>query len=218
MPHSRYSKHSKAASTKRLAHKIHHICFRRVPAAVFSFLSLSMQGIIYFFVILVKFLISSLMKRVLLIIASASMLLSCSKEPAVVELSGFTDTGCGRGSLAALTKSGEDRPSELVLEYTASGLTVTHHNAVLNCSINNGGIGCDFSVDGNVIRMRTYEKNGEFLKCLCPVDEMKATLSGLVLDTEYVLEYACSSTRYVPINFRFEKGLKKTIDLDTYVY
>ena len=135
-----------------------------------------------------------------------------------MELSGFTDTGCGHDSVAALTKSWEGRVPALTLEYSSAGLIVTHTDAVLNCSIKNGGIGCDLSIEGNVIRMRTYEKNGEFLKCLCPVDEMKATVSGLRLDTEYVLEYACSSTRYVPINFRFEKGLKKTIDLDTYVY
>lgn len=177
-----------------------------------------MQGIADFFVILVKFNVQSLMKRLFSILLPVFLLLSCSKESAVVELMGFTDTGCGHDSVAALTKSWEGRSPALTLEYSSSGLVVTHTDAVLNCSIRNGGIGCDFSVDGNIIRMRTYEKNGDFLKCLCPVDEMKATLSGLVLDTEYVLEYACSSTRYVPINFRFEKGLKKTIDLDTYVY
>lgn len=158
------------------------------------------------------------MKRLISIILPVLLLLSCSKEPAVVELSGFTDTGCGRENVAALTKSWEGRAPLLTLEYSSAGLLVTHTDAVLNCSINNGGIGCDLSIDGNILRMRTYEKDGNFLKCLCPVDEMKATVSGLRLDTEYVLEYACGSTKYVPINFRFEKGLKKTIDLDTYVY
>ena len=47
---------------------------------------------------------------------------------------------------------------------------------------------------------------------------MSATVSGLNIGTEYVLEYTCGSTKYVPIDFYYRKGLDMVIDLDLYSY
>lgn len=148
------------------------------------------------------------MKRILSILFSAMLVWSCAKEGGV-SLVSFTDTGCGRETKA------EGKPSELILEYSTAGLVVTHTNAWLNCSIKDGGIVCEVSLDGNVIRLRAYERDGQALKCVCPVERMTSTVYGLNLDTEYVLEYICGD-EYLPINFRYEKGMKKVIDLDLF--
>lgn len=168
-------------------------------------------------VILVKFIVQSIMKPLVLILFSSLLVCFCAKEN-VVQLTGFTDTGCGRETVSVLTKSWDGRVPTLTLKYSPEGLVIIHTDAVLNCSINDGGIGCDFSIDGNVIKLRTYEKNGAFLKCICPVDRMSATVSGLRTGSEYVLEYTCGSTTYVPIDFLYGKDLDKVIDLDLYSY
>ena len=158
------------------------------------------------------------MKRLIFtLLLSALLFCSCDKEGSVaVQLAAFTDTGCGRENI--MTKSWEDRHPVMTLMDTPEGLVITHNDAVLNCSIVNGGIGCDLSVEGNVVKLRTYEKDGDFLKCICPVDEMSATVSGLSVGNEYVLEYSCGSTTYVPIDFYYRKGLHMVIDLDLYTY
>ena len=86
------------------------------------------------------------MKRFILILFSATLLLACSKET-TVQLVKFTDTGCDKSSLAPATKSGSD--SQLILEYSEEGLVVTRTNAVMNCSIGQGGISCDVSFEDN---------------------------------------------------------------------
>ncbi len=55
------------------------------------------------------------MKRIILILFSACLLIACSKETAV-ELVSFTDTGCSKGTKAPETKAWES--SQLILEYT----------------------------------------------------------------------------------------------------
>ena len=158
------------------------------------------------------------MKRLIFtLLLPVVLLCCCDKESSVaVQLSNFTDTGCGRENVT--TKSWDDWNPTMTLRDTPDGLVITHYDAVLNCSIVNGGIGCDFSIEGNVVKLRTYEKDGDFLKCICPVDEMSATVTGLSIGTEYVLEYTCGSTKYVPIDFYYRKGLDIVIDLDLYSY
>ena len=53
---------------------------------------------------------------------------------------GFTDTGCNKGQ----TKSETD-PSLLILKFESGNLRVTRTNALMNCSINGGGIVCEVS-------------------------------------------------------------------------
>lgn len=156
------------------------------------------------------------MKRVLFVFLSACVLWTCSKEPADVKLVSFTDTGCGNEVMELQTKSVDDIASQLFLEYSPEGLVVTRTNAQMNCGIKNGGIACDVSVDGNVIRMHVYEK-GEKMRCMCPVRKMSSTIAGLGLGKDYVLDYYCGDAKYGPFEFRYEKGFKQLIDdIDVY--
>lgn len=113
------------------------------------------------------------MKRIIFILFSATILLACSKET-TVELVKFTDTGCDRNSLVPETKAGSD--SQLILAYSDEGLVITRTNAMLNCSISQGGISCDVSSEENIIECHVYETQGKTLKCMCPVKNMSTTV------------------------------------------
>ena len=152
------------------------------------------------------------MKRIILILFSATILLACSKET-TVGLVKFTDTGCDRNSLVPDTKAGSD--SQLILSYSDEGLVITRTNAMLNCSISQGGISCDVSSDENVIECHVYETQGKTLKCMCPVKNMTTTVGGLRLNREYVLYYSCDGD-FAPISFTYSKNLNMVLDADLY--
>ncbi len=152
------------------------------------------------------------MKRIILILFSATILLACSKETAF-ELVKFTDTGCDRNSLVPDTKAGSD--SQLILSYSDEGLVITRTNAMLNCSISQGGISCDVSSEENVIECHVYETQGKTLKCMCPVKNMTTTGGGLRLNREYVLYYSCDGD-FAPISFTYSKNLNMVLDADLY--
>ncbi len=152
------------------------------------------------------------MKRIILILFSATILLACSKET-TVGLVKFTDTGCDRNSLVPETKAGSD--SKLILSYSDEGLVITRTNAMLNCSISQGGISCDVSSDENVIECHVYETQGKTLKCMCPVKNMTTTVGGLRLNREYVLYYSCDGD-FAPISFTYSKNLNMVLDADLY--
>lgn len=152
------------------------------------------------------------MKRIILILFSATILLACSKET-TVGLVKFTDTGCDRNSLAPETKAGSD--SQLILSYSDEGLVITRTNAMLNCSISQGGISCDVSSEENVIECHVYETQGKTLKCMCPVKNMTTTVGGLRLNREYVLYYSCDGD-FAPISFTYSKNLNMVLDADLY--
>lgn len=155
------------------------------------------------------------MKRLLFIILSTCLLWTCSKDQETVKLVSFTDTGCGSEVMEMATRSGDTDASQLILAYSAEGLVVTRTNAQMNCAIKNGGLACDVSIDGKVIRMHVYEK-GEKMRCMCPVKKMSSTISGLGLGKDYVLEYFCGDAQYGPFEFRYEKGYQQMIDIDLY--
>lgn len=152
------------------------------------------------------------MKRIIFILFSATILLACSKET-IVELVKFTDTGCDRNSLVPETKAGSD--SQLILAYSDEGLVITRTNAMLNCSISQGGISCDVSSEENIIECHVYETQGKTLKCMCPVKNMSTIVGGLRLDKEYVLYYSCDGD-FAPISFTYSKNLKMVLDADLY--
>lgn len=141
-----------------------------------------------------------------------ALLPACAKYSHSVE---FTHTGC-----ATQTKAWWDggSSSELILEYTPDGLAVTRTNAQMNCSIKNGGISCDVSVSGDGILYRVYETDGPTANCFCLVELMTSTVTGLQEDREYVLYYACGygGGFFVPINFRYHKGLRMVLDAAQY--
>ena len=152
------------------------------------------------------------MKRIILILFSATILLACSKET-TVGLVKFTDTGCDRNSLVPETKAGSD--SKLILSYSDEGLVITRTNAMLNCSISQGGISCDVSSEENVIECHVYETQGKTLKCMCPVKNITTTVGGLRLNREYVLYYSCDGD-FAPISFTYSKNLNMVLDADLY--
>ena len=153
-----------------------------------------------------------MMKRIILILFSACLLIACSKET-TVGLAKFTDTGCDRNSLVPDTKAGSD--SQLILSYSDEGLVITRTNAMLNCSISQGGISCDVSSDENVIECHVYETQGKTLKCMCPVKNMTTTVGGMRLNREYVLYYSCDGD-FAPISFTYSKNLNMVLDADLY--
>ena len=152
--------------------------------------------------------------RRLSLLAAALVLGACSgnnNQPDVPVTVDFNHTGCGR----EVVKSADDTPT-LTLEYTESGLLITRTNALLNCSINNGGITCKITAENGVISYHAYETDDTFLKCLCPVAKMTALVHGLKENVEYTLQYKCDG-KYRPITFYYAKGLKVTFDLSLYL-
>ena len=133
---------------------------------------------------------------------------ACAKYSHSVE---FTHTGCATQTKGWLN----DSKSELILEYTAEGLSVTRTNAEMNCSIKDYGISCDVSVSGDGILYRVYETDGPTADCVCLVELMTSTITGLQENKEYVLHYSCDGS-YIPINFRYHKGLRMVLDAAQY--
>lgn len=155
------------------------------------------------------------MKRLFLLLFSALILGACAKET-TVELVKFTDTGCSKQSVVPVTKGNDGSDSQLILKYSPEGLEVTRTNALMNCSIGNGGISCDVTCDGNVITYHAYETDGPILKCVCPVSNMSSIVAGLRTGREYVLEYSCGNDKCSPISFTFSKQLNLVLDIDLY--
>ena len=125
----------------------------------------------------------------------------------------FTHTGCAGDTRAAVSNGGlsGDEPSLLTLKYENGGLRVTRTNAVMNCSIKNGGLICDVSVEDGVISYNVYEKDGSVANCICPVGEMSSLVTGLQEGRKYTLEYRCSGA--TTFSFTFKKGFHQVIDL-----
>lgn len=144
------------------------------------------------------------------------LLLACGRQtqedgPVTVD---FKHTGCGRTEAVKADGPGNEQP-ELTLEYKDGSLLMTRTNALLNCSINQGGITCDVTLADGVIHYKAFETDGATLKCLCPVKTMTTLVGGLRENTEYVLDYTCDGS-YRPITFYYAKGLKITLDLNLY--
>ena len=155
------------------------------------------------------------MKGLLFILFPVLLLCSCAKEQNV-ELVSFTYSGCADSSPSAAAPStrSEDTHSLLILKYTSEGFVITRTNAIMNCSINNDGIGCNVSLDGDTIHLSAHEK-GDPLRCVCPVETMTYTLSGLQTGKAYILDYSCDEN-FLPISFSYIKDMTIVIDLDLF--
>jgi hypothetical protein len=121
----------------------------------------------------------------------------------------ITHTGCNLETKA-------EAPSELTLQYTPQGLSIVRTNAWLNCSIRDGGISCEATLEGSTLCYKVWETQGPITNCICPVERMSSVIPGLKEDTEYYLEYRLSAKTYSTINFRYHKGLNLTVDLSLY--
>lgn len=154
------------------------------------------------------------MKKIGFVLGILLLLTGCDQsEGGLPQSWDFVSTGC-----ASATKAGMyGAESSLILEYTETGLLVTRKNAEMNCSIKKDGIGCDVSVEGGVILYKTYEKDGPTANCICLVEEMSSTVSGLKEGVEYTLYYWCTSELpLVPISFTYGKGFVMVIDPELY--
>ena len=163
------------------------------------------------------------MKKILYSLAAVLLLGGCNRQQAEpepelppVEMQqaefpslGITHTGCSLGTKA-------EAPSELTLRYTPQGLSIVRTNAWLNCSIRDGGISCEATLEGSTLCYKVWETQGPITNCICPVERMSSVIPGLKEDTEYFLEYQLGSKNYSTINFRYHKGLNITVDLSLY--
>ena len=152
------------------------------------------------------------MRLISFIVLSLSLLWGCSKETPV-ELVSVTDTGCAREEVA--TRGVVYGASLLILEDSDAGLVVTRTNVEMNCSVKNGGVGCNVSSEGSAIYCEAFERDGKSMRCNCPVDSVKATISGLQLGKEYTIHYVCGFS-FAPISFTYSKDLKLVLDAGLY--
>ena len=150
------------------------------------------------------------MKKLFYLFLLLPVLAGCDRTDTLdtnVTNTGFTNTGCN-GS--GFTKSETD-PSLLILKFEGGNLRVTHTNAVMNCSIKNGGIACEVSSEGTTILYNVYEKDGPTTNCCCTVNEITSLVKGLTPGVKYTMKYC----NYEPFTFVFERGLHLIIDVDS---
>lgn len=157
---------------------------------------------------------ATIMKKLCLLLCAAWVVAGCSLIDGdrlhSVEL---TSTGC-----ASETKAGSsEADSKLILKYTSEGLLVTRNNARMNCAIKDGGIACDVSVEGNVIKYKVHQKSELSANCICLVKEMSSVVTGLKEGTNYTLYYWCQyELPLVAIDFTYKKGFRMSLDTDLY--
>ena len=151
------------------------------------------------------------MKKILLITLALAALAGCSKSN-VWQSKDFTHTGC-----ATDTRSGFDNenPSLLTLKYEDGDLRVTRTNAELNCAFKERGLVCNTRIEENVIHYDVaYEREEDMVAdCICLVEKMTSTVSGLEEGQVYVLQYSDLDFSLKPITFTFKKGLHEIYDV-----
>ena len=87
----------------------------------------------------------------------------------------------------------------------------------MNCAIKDGGIACDVSVEGNIIKYKVHQKSEFFANCICLVKEMSSVVTGLKEGTNYTLYYWCvDEMPLTAIDFTYKKGFRMSLDTDLY--
>ena len=126
----------------------------------------------------------------------------------------FTHSGCAAGTRAdALSDA---KPSLLILQYENGNLRVIRQNATVNCSIKERGLVCSAFVEGNALVYRVdYDKEGELLRCVCPVEEMTSLVTGLEEGRKYTFEYRGVDRNLPRFSFTFNKDLFLVKDVDS---
>lgn len=156
------------------------------------------------------------MKRAFILILLLPIWVGCNKNGDVRNKE-FADTGCALGARDAFSLwnslDAETPESWLTLSYEDGGLRVTRKNALVNCSVRDGGLVCEVSIEGKTIHYTVYEKDGPTANCLCLVEEMSSVVTGLSIGKEYTLDYYCAR-EYSPITFVFNKGLFSIVEMN----
>ena len=154
------------------------------------------------------------MKKISALFAALLLFAGCSDFDIVSSVE-LTHTGCANETKGLF--GGNDSKPMLYLEKTQVGLAITRTNARLNCIIKDSddALVCDVRIEGTDIYYSVYEREGPIANCMCPVERISSTVTGLQNNTEYVLHYFCGES-YMPINFRYRDGLKLKLDLRDY--
>lgn len=152
------------------------------------------------------------MKKTLYMIALAALVLPGCKK---IEHSGeFTYTGCVTTKSADTKGLFDGQDSILILEYTPSGLAVTHLNAAINCAFEMTGLNCEAFLEGNVLHYWVTLPEGPVANCTCVLGQLGSTVSGLEFGKEYTLDYRCEFTHLEPIKFTYGIGFLRRIDVN----
>jgi hypothetical protein len=155
------------------------------------------------------------MKKTLSLLLIACAIFSCNKPcnkpggECTLQNTRFEDSGCAKN--AGVKSTYGDKPSTITLKYEKGGLRVIINNFLMNCSITHGGIGCEVTMDGNIITYYVFENDGPTVNCCCPVETITSVVEGLEEGKHYALKFS----GYSAIDFTFEKGLISITDLDS---
>ena len=143
-------------------------------------------------------------------LAAALLLSACEKWPASYHSLNLAWTECA-STKAAGTKASGEATTWLTLEYTDDGLAVILTDAEMNCAINIDGLDEYVNIEDNVI---TYTIIQSFrANCNCLIERVSSTITGLETGKKYVLYYSYGMENLKPIEFRYEKGFRKRINV-----
>lgn len=109
-----------------------------------------------------------------LLLAATAVALSCNKEgnASQATVQNISNNGCiYHTDQQALEEKGlYDDHDSIGYSYSHGTLYITHHNLLVNCCFEEGGIDVDMTVDADTITIIEYEHDGPLCNCICRTD------------------------------------------------
>ena len=109
-----------------------------------------------------------------LLLSGTIVVLACGKESdaSKATVQNISNNGCiYHTDKQALEEKGLfDDTDSLSYSYSHGTLYITHHNLLVNCCFEEGGIAVDMTVDADTITIREYEHDGALCNCICRID------------------------------------------------
>lgn len=109
-----------------------------------------------------------------LLLAATAIVMACDKDgnTSQATVQNITNNGCHSHTdlLALAEKDPYSDTDSLSYAYNHGTLHLTHHNLLVNCAFEEGGIDVDITVEGNTISIREYEHSGPLADCICRTD------------------------------------------------
>ena len=109
-----------------------------------------------------------------LLLSGTIAVLACNKESDASQASvqNISNNGCiyHTDKQAVEEKGLFDDNDSLSYSYSHGTLNITHHNLLVNCCFEKGGIDVDMTVDADTITIREYEHDGPLCDCICRTD------------------------------------------------
>ena len=109
-----------------------------------------------------------------LLLSGTIVVLACDKESdaSKATVQNISNNGCiYHTDKQALEEKGLfDDTDSLSYSYSHGTLYITHHNLLVNCCFEEGGIAVDMTVDADTITIREYEHDGALCNCICRID------------------------------------------------